>query len=602
MKKVTPILKTVAAATLLAMGSSAFAERMIVHHDASDNGLKKGHKVLVESDGWFAVELDENGKSAMRGKKGFKKMEVDAKRFPMGFSDSAGNPNSVQVSPYNYLQVQGDQLTLMPGQKVCVVDSGLARAQGETGGRNDDFDFSVITGDNDPGTNDWFRDGGAHGTHVAGTIGAADNGIGIIGVAPGVPMHIIKVFNDAGWGYSSSLAQAVNLCGAAGANIINMSLGGGGANSTEENAIQNFVDNGGLVLVAAGNDGNTTRSYPAGYSASMMVGGVNKDDAKYAASQFPACATTTTGKGKNRTTVVDETTCVEIAAGGEAVLSTVPSGTGAIAAVTADGAAVSAASTTNTGTVTAAGYFMGTAEATDSGANGKICLIDRGNISFADKINNCGASGGVGAIVINNVDGVINMDITGVNTSIPAVSTLLSDRSTLLGAASVTLDATAGDYAVFSGTSMATPTVAGAAALVWSNHPDCTGEEIRAALKAAAQDIGPAGRDDDFGYGIAKAKDTSDYLTANPCGDGGPVDPPPAGDPELSGSRSKGNRQANLSWTGLDGASVDVYRNGSLFNTTNNDGSQSYSVSKNASYTFQVCEAGTTTCTNTINL
>ena len=286
------MLKTLCAATIIALGSSAYAERVIVHHDANNNGLKKGHKVLAESKSWFAVDLDENGKSAIRGKKGFKHMEIDAKRYPMGFADSAGNPNSVQVTPYNYSQIQGDQLTYQGGISVCVIDSGIARETGDSGGGfNPDFDWSTITGDNDSGTGDWFRDGGAHGTHVAGTVGAADNGIGIIGVAPGVPMHIAKVFNAAGYGYSSDLSLAVERCQAAGANIINMSLGGGPSVQAEINAMEAFRDAGGLLVAAAGNDGNTTRSNPAGYTAVMMIGGVNRDDAastlKRTSSGFP---------------------------------------------------------------------------------------------------------------------------------------------------------------------------------------------------------------------------------------------------------------------------------------------------------------------------
>ncbi|MCB1582083.1 MAG: S8 family serine peptidase [Marinicella sp.] len=557
---------------------------------------------MAEGNGWFAVELDENGKNEMRGKGGFRNMEVDAKRFLMGYADSAGNPNSVQVYPYNYYQVEGDQLTLQAGQKVCIIDSGIARETGETGGGNLDFDFSVITGNSDSGTGDWFRDGGPHGTHVAGTIGAKDNGFGIIGVAPGVPMHIIKVFNDAGWGYSSDLAQAINLCGAAGANIVNMSLGGGGASSVEENAMDNFVANGGLIFAAAGNDGNDVRSYPAGYKSVVMVGGVNKDDGKYAASQYPS-HTKVVGKGRRQTTEDHDGYGVEVSGGGQDVLSTVPAGVGAVASVTADGTGVASSATDNTGTVTAAAYHMGTAEAVDPGAAGKVCIIDRGNISFADKINNCGASGGVGAVVINNVagDGIIYMDITGVTTSIPAVGTAFEDRSTLVGASTVTVDSVVGDYAVFSGTSMATPTVAGAAALVWSNHPSCTGEEIRAALKESAQDIGDPGRDVHFGYGIVKAAAADAYLTTNGC-DGG-NEPPPTGEMALSGSRSKGGRQADLSWTGGTTANVDVYINGNLNNTTANDGAVSYNVDKNTSYTFQVCEEGSTTeCTNQINL
>ena len=506
-------MKTAYMATLLALGSTASAERMIVTFDNNNNskaqGLKHGHKVLAQGKKWIAIDLDTKSQKSIMSTPGFQSMEVDAKRYPMAaFNDTAGNPNSVQVTPYNYYQIQADQLNYQGGQKVCVIDSGIARETGDTGGTNADFDWSVITGNSDSGTNDWFRDGGAHGTHVAGTIGAVDNGFGIIGIAPGVPMHIIKVFNDAGWGYSSDLAQAANLCAAAGANIINMSLGGGGANSTEENAFKSFRDNGGLVVAAAGNDGNNVVSYPAGYPAVMMIGGVDSDNAKYTGSQYPACSGG------------DETTCVEIAAGAVDVLSTVPSGTGAIAALTVGGAGVVVSATANTGTVTDNTYFMGTAESTDSGANGKICIIDRGNVSFSDKVNNCGNSGGTGAVIINNVAGALSMDITGATTNIPVVGAALEDRATIVGGTVATIDSGAGNYAKFTGTSMATPTFAGAAALVWSNHPNCTGEDVRAAFKATAQDQGAAGRDVEFGYGIAKAKAASDNLATQPCGGG----------------------------------------------------------------------------------
>jgi subtilisin family serine protease len=505
-------------ATLLALGSAANAERMIVTFENTNSktlGVKSSHKVLAEGSNWIAVDLDTSSMKSMMSLNGFKSMEIDAKRYPMSaYNDTAGNPNSVQVTPYNYFQIQADQLTYQGGQKVCVIDSGIARETGDTGGTNADFDWSVITGNSDSGTNQWYRDGGAHGTHVAGTIGAVDNGFGIIGIAPGVPMHIIKVFNDSGWGYSSDLAQAANLCAAAGANIINMSLGGGGANSTEENAFINFRNNGGLVVAAAGNDGNNVRSYPAGYPAVMMIGGVDADNAKYTGSQYPSC------NGG------DETTCVEIAAGAVDVLSTVPSGTGAIAALTVDGSGVVVSATANTGTVTDSTYFMGTAESTDAGANGKICIIDRGNISFSDKVNNCGNSGGTGAVIINNVAGGLSMDITGATTNIPVVGAAFEDRATIVGASTATIDSGAGNYAKFTGTSMATPTFAGAAALVWSNHPNCTGEDVRAAFKATAQDQGAAGRDVEFGYGIAKAKAASDNLSNQACS-GGPVNAAP---------------------------------------------------------------------------
>ena len=204
-------LNMVCAATMLAISSTAHAERVIIKYDSNGQGLKQGHQVKLEGKDWFAVELDEAGKNTMRGKRGFRKMETDHKRFPLAiYNDDAGNPMTQQITPYAIYQSQGDQLTLQAGQKVCVIDSGLDAS-------NTDFAWGNITGDNDSGTGNWFEAGGPHGTHVAGTVGAADNGYGVVGMAPGVAMHIIKVFNADGWGYSSDLAFAAEKCTQAGA-------------------------------------------------------------------------------------------------------------------------------------------------------------------------------------------------------------------------------------------------------------------------------------------------------------------------------------------------------------------------------------------------
>ncbi|MCT6699683.1 S8 family peptidase [Rheinheimera sp. 4Y26] len=72
-------------------------------------------------------------------------------------------------------------------------------------------------------------------------------------------------------------------------------------------------------------------------------------------------------------------------------------------------------------------------------------------------------------------------------------------------------------YASLSGTSMASPHVAGVAALVWSQHRTCSAAKIRAALNATAEDRGTAGRDTQYGWGIVRAKAAVDYLNVNRC-------------------------------------------------------------------------------------
>lgn len=508
-------------------GQASASDRVVIQVDNDKKGLVKalavqlGAQINVDSDGFIAATFNGKDLSQIKGllkNPHIKLIEEDVKRYPMAlFNDTAGDPTLQQLTPYAYFQSQAHQTPFNIGTspKVCVIDSGIARDVGVTGGYNADFDWGSISGSNNSGTGDWFRDGGPHGTHVAGTIGAADNGIGVIGMAPGTAMHIIKVFNNSGWGYSSDLAHAANLCAQNGAKVINMSLGGGRANSTEENAFINFTNNGGLVLAAAGNSGTATRSFPAGYPSVMMIGANDANNLIASFSQYPSC---TTGTGKNQ--VTNEGLCVEVTAGGVDTLSTYPAGGTSFAALTANNNGYSASAMENSGNSSGNTYFMGLATSTNTAAAGKICLIDRGTISFHDKVRNCQLSGGIGAILINNEPGILYGTLgTSNQTSIPAVGAAFEDRGALLAASYASINIGPSDYGYMSGTSMATPAVAGLAARVWSSFPQCTGTDIRNALKATA--VRPAnGELVKFGKGIVKAKAAHDYLATHGCAGG----------------------------------------------------------------------------------
>ncbi len=537
-------LSPIAVATSLALGlsvsvmASAEDQRYIITY--KNNLSSQGHAAVQAAGGRSALKLkkgkveaaylDDASLARLKTDKNIASIEDDHKRYPNAiWNDDAGDPTAQQITPYGVYQAQANLLTLnMANAKtVCVIDAGIAGGQGEVGGLNNDFVWSNITGTSDVGTGDWFTDGGAHGTHVAGTVAAADNGFGVVGMAPGNPLHIIKVFNDAGWGYSSDLAFATDRCTDAGADIITMSLGGGGANATEENAFINFTANGGLVVAAAGNDGNNVTSFPAGYQSVMMVGAVDANDTIASFSQFPP-ESETVRSGPFQVT----TAGVEISAGGVDTFSTFPAGAATISAMTADGASFASQAMENSGSSSGATFNMGTAEATDPGANGKICIIQRGVISFHDKTLNCENSGGIGAIIYNNEPGMLFGTLGDPNnTTIPVVGATMEDGPALEAASNATINIGTGDYGSMSGTSMATPTVSGVAALVWSQHPNCTGTEVRDALKATAQDQGAAGRDDFYGHGIVKALDASNYLAGQACG-GTP--PPPGNSPPFA--------------------------------------------------------------------
>ncbi len=430
-----------------------------------------------------------------------------------------------QTQPYGIAMVQADQVNdsvasaASGGKKICIIDSGLDLPHEDMGSK-----YGTINGTNDSGTGNWFDNGGPHGTHVAGTIAALNNGIGVRGVIGSDPsIHIVKVFNESGWGYSSDLVSAINTCKNNGADVINMSLGGTGSSVTEQNGIQAAYDAGVLLIAAAGNSGSATsttdaESFPASYDSVMSVAAIDSNKALADFSQ------------KNAQ--------VEIAAPGVDVYSTYPEGLGSVVEVSVAGVAYTSNAMENQGTASGTLYNFGTGEAIDTSASGKICLIQRGNISFHDKVKACEDSGGLGAILYNNVAGSFSGTLGTSNvTTIPAVTVSDTDGAAMLAnvGSNASINIGAGNYGKMSGTSMASPHVAGVAALVWSHHPSCTNAQIRTVLNTTAQDLGAAGRDVKFGYGLVQAKDAIDYITANGCdgsgaggggGTGGGTTPP----------------------------------------------------------------------------
>ncbi|MCK2244403.1 MULTISPECIES: S8 family serine peptidase [unclassified Crossiella] len=113
-----------------------------------------------------------------------------------------------------------------------------------------------------------------HGSHVAGTAAAVDNGTGVVGIAPGARLTALKVLGDNGSGQWSWFVAAVDWVRARAATyeVANASLGGTGAPSALETAINNLVDAGVPLTVAAGNNKADARNHqPAAYASVITV-------------------------------------------------------------------------------------------------------------------------------------------------------------------------------------------------------------------------------------------------------------------------------------------------------------------------------------------
>jgi len=379
------------------LGAGLLGDRFIVHAkegrfaDLKAELAAAGVELNLELEGIsaMAVTLTPESYANLGTSKFIKDVELDVKRFmaPEGQVVALSSTETADLSDYGWpgevdfipwgidavqaLDVSGNSANPI---KVCVVDTGYDLGH---------WDLPVNEVDGvSRGAGDWFTDGHSHGTHVAGTIAALGGNGGVVGVVDDASsnLHIARVFNDGGgFVYSSSLVGAVSDCASAGANVVNMSLGGPLRSKAEERAFNKLRKDGVLMIAASGNTGFANHSYPASYDAIMSVGAVDRDLVPAWFSQY--------------------TTQVEISAPGVATISTHPGGL----------------------------------------------------------------------------------------------------------------------HSVKSGTSMASPHVAGVAALVWSHYPACSNYDIRSALKASAMDIADAGYDYKTGHGLVQASAALDYLADNGC-------------------------------------------------------------------------------------
>ncbi|MEV4110799.1 S8 family serine peptidase [Nonomuraea sp. NPDC049695] len=130
--------------------------------------------------------------------------------------------------------------------------------------------------------NNTGTDDNGHGSHVAGIIGAKDNTVGSVGVAPGARIHGVKVLNSAGSGTLSAIAAGLDwvVARASTIEVINLSLGCNGCSSSAiSTAITNATNAGIVVVVAAGNShANTSAFFPANHPDVVTVSALTDND------------------------------------------------------------------------------------------------------------------------------------------------------------------------------------------------------------------------------------------------------------------------------------------------------------------------------------
>ncbi|MER2113670.1 MAG: S8 family serine peptidase, partial [Solibacillus isronensis] len=294
------------------------------------------------------------------------------------------------------------------GVKVAVLDTGIDADHPEfagiyKGGKNfipnsstytkpraDDDASETLPSERPAGTPEFNANGSSfytsHGTHVAGTIAAIGaNEFGIKGIAPKVDLYAYRVLGAYGSGATSGIVKAIETAVLEDMDVINLSLGGGANTETDAGsfAINNAMMAGTIGVVATGNSGPNrgTMGTPATARLGIAVGNTTNPETMYngevnvtagdynLTKQLPLMGTTF---GKNLSTQLQ----------GEFDLVAIP-GNGEVK------------------------DFEGI------DVEGKVALISRGNIAFVDKIANAKANGAVATIIHNFAGGTNAPNISG---------------------------------------------------------------------------------------------------------------------------------------------------------------------------------------------
>lgn len=340
---------------------------------------------------------------------------------------------------------------------------------------NDYYGYDFADNRSDP------NDSGFHGTHVAGTIAAVgNNGIGIIGVNDQAKVMALRASSDGETLSDSAVIQAIAYAitmKGRGVNVvaINESFGGGGSNSVERTAMISAGNVGIIFCVAAGNNGtdnDTIAFYPANYRLSNMivVAATDQNDALASFSNFGLNTVDLGAPGVNIVSLLPIAPVVSPE-------STVPPPGTVVGWLQQGSTTYSANELTYSGIttgLTATVYYCGLGNPAEfpAAVRNNIALVERGTLTFSNKVINAMAAGAKAAIIYNNASTNFFGTLGGTNNWIPAVSISGDDGAALQ--TNTTATVVHGLYQLLDGTSMATPHVSGAVAFAAMNFPNET--------------------------------------------------------------------------------------------------------------------------------
>jgi len=267
------LFSTISFDSVLAQGNFQSKRKIVVFKDKFDTNKNDqivanvgGKKIKdLKLIGGSVVLLDQVAEKKIEENPAVLRIDEDLIVSALGKSKFISAPKE-QIIPWGISQINADF-----GWKNYIENNSVKVGIIDTGISNSHLDLKVSGGVNTINSLKSWNDDNGHGSHVAGIVGATDNKIGVIGVAPKVvELYAIKVLNSKGSGYLSDIIKGLDWAIKENIQVVNMSLGSSSGNDSFHEAIQNTKAKGITIVAAAGNSSGAV-SYPAAYEEVIAV-------------------------------------------------------------------------------------------------------------------------------------------------------------------------------------------------------------------------------------------------------------------------------------------------------------------------------------------
>jgi subtilisin len=221
----------------------------------------------------IAASLTQDQVAKLKRDPNIERVEEDGKCYALYTVESQPSPMAETV-PWGVDRIKAPlawDITKGKGIKVAVCDTGIDYTHPDLR-PNYKGGISFVPTESDP------KDFNRHGSHVSGTIAAAMNDSGVIGVSPSAYLYAVKVLDSNGSGNWSWLIAGIQWCITNGMHVLNMSLGAPSGAPSALEAMCNLAWNRGLILVAAAGNSNPALpdpGFPAKYNSVIAVSAID---------------------------------------------------------------------------------------------------------------------------------------------------------------------------------------------------------------------------------------------------------------------------------------------------------------------------------------